>query len=162
MTTKTISFLTTITYSTEDDSPIGEASMRQNLYDAIENERVNGALTSQEVSAEVLAVTIDSINDNVFSIVLTDSFGQTASLTVFKKNGQVVTSDTSIELRGHTVRADFVGEFTVDGDAWRDIESNSLEGFYLACLDGDADPQDFLDQLHRDAQLDGNPGQVLS
>jgi hypothetical protein len=58
MTAKTVEFSVRITYETEDGSPICEESAKENLYAAIENERMNGALTPDDVSALHVSVEV--------------------------------------------------------------------------------------------------------
>ena len=58
ITKKTIEFITRITYESDDDALICEESARDNLYAAIENERVNGTLTPDNISALGLSVDV--------------------------------------------------------------------------------------------------------
>lgn len=70
---KVIEFSVKVTYETEDESPICEDAMRNNLQFAIENERVNGALTidaddsdtisASDVDIEVTQTTESSLLD---------------------------------------------------------------------------------------------------
>lgn len=55
---KKIKFIVGLEYEALEDSPICEDAMKDNLKAAIENERVNGALTPDDISAEKLKVTV--------------------------------------------------------------------------------------------------------
>lgn len=58
MALRTIHFLVSVKYDTHDDSPLCEQLARENLEDAIENERVNCALTPDNVSALSCSVSL--------------------------------------------------------------------------------------------------------
>tara|TARA_B100000749_G_C18445232_1_gene473956 strand:+ start:474 stop:668 length:195 start_codon:yes stop_codon:yes gene_type:complete len=61
---KKVKFIVGLEYESLDDSPICEEAMKDNLKDAIENERINGALTPDDISAEKLKVTILAAADS--------------------------------------------------------------------------------------------------
>lgn len=51
MALKTVHFLVSVKYDTDDETTFCERSARENLESAIENERVNGTLTPDNISA---------------------------------------------------------------------------------------------------------------
>jgi hypothetical protein len=99
------------------------------------------------------------------TITLTDSDGNSCTFKASLLNGKCLTSepenkDKNIDM-GVTETADFGGKFTVNGDAWRDIESSSLEDFLLRCVFGDECPQEHLESLSIELET-SPPGEVLS
>jgi len=59
MKTRAIKFMVTVMYSSDDGGPICEESMKENLENAIENERVNGAITPDNISANHVEIEIE-------------------------------------------------------------------------------------------------------
>jgi hypothetical protein len=77
------------------------------------------------------------------------------------RDGEITNNDLAPTDKAQFATLDGTIILTINGDAWRDIEMDSLHDFLMAYLHQGECPQVYLDEQHARYGFHGDPGQVL-